>query len=119
MRLFFIAICAFAEGKAEVERLVSELGLPIQIRACDSLDDSARCFHETSHIFPNPEEREEAKQIALRYGLDIVKEMASEDMKPLGFGDSQAAVVFEDSCPNNTLPILWAKTDTWNPLFKR
>jgi hypothetical protein len=119
VRLFFIAICAFAEGKAEVERLVSELGLPIQIHVCDSLDDSARCFHETSHIFPHPEEREAAKQIALRYGLDIVKEMASEDMKPLGFGDSQATVVFEDSCPNNTLPILWAKTPTWNPLFKR
>jgi len=37
----------------------------------------------------------------------------------LGYGNSQATVVFEQSCPDNTLPILWAKSRDWKPLFER
>jgi hypothetical protein len=117
-RVFFIAVCGFEEGRAAAERAITELGLSIEVRLCDPLPTSARCFSDTSSTFPDPEQRERAKQIAYRYGLNIVKEMVS-DVDPLGYGGCQATLVFEDSCPNNTLPILWAETSTWDALFKR
>jgi hypothetical protein len=39
--------------------------------------------------------------------------------EPLGTGGQQALVVFEHNCPNNTLPLLWKKTDAWTPVFER
>jgi hypothetical protein len=48
-----------------------------------------------------------------RYGVNALSE------QPLGFGHCEAAVVFESSCPNNTLPILWAASRDWTPLFPR
>ncbi len=116
--VFFIAVCGFEEGRAAAERAITELGLSIEVRLCDPLPMSAHCFSDTSLTFPDPEQRERAKQIAYRYGLNIVKDMVS-DVDPLGYGGCQATLVFEDSCPNNTLPILWAETGTWDALFKR
>src|SRR5579875_1814968 len=116
--IFFIAVCGFEEGRAAVEHTIAELGLSIEVRLCDPLPPSAHCFGDNSSTFPDPEQRERAKQIAYRYGLNIVKDMLS-GVDPLGYGNCQATVVFEDSCPNNTLPILWAETSTWDALFKR
>ncbi len=113
LRLFFIALCGFEEGRSKIEGVLEELALDVNVRICDPLDDKARCFSDTSRIFPNPLDREIAKKIVYEKGLLLVRKA------PLGFGECEATIVFEDSCPNNTLPILWAESKDWTPLFKR
>ena len=113
LRMFFVAICGFQSAKANVENAIAELGLPVIVRLCDPLDETEMCFSEVSRIFPDIEQRGKAKAIAYQHGIGLVKDA------PLGYGDCQAPIVFENSCPNNTLPILWAETKGWFPLFKR
>lgn len=110
--LFLLFISGFVSAKTRVEDCLSELGLQVQIHICDPLDDSARIFGELSTTFSNPAERNRAREICYEYGARLVKSY------PLGYGDCQAAIVFEDTCPNNTLPILWSEKD-WVPLFPR
>lgn len=62
------------------------------------------CFKKAEKLFPN-----------WKY----------QDLKPLGYKNSQALVCFEHTTPNNTLPILWYEgvipgTDKqWNAIFPR
>lgn len=113
LNLFYIAVAGFQQGQKMIEEYVSELQLPLKIHVCDSLDESDKCFSKSSRYFPDEQERLQAQEIAQEFGRQLVRENS------LGFGDCQSAVVFTDNCPNNNLPILWAETSTWRPLFKR
>lgn len=113
IRVFFVAICGFQVALSRVERAHSGGPLDLRLHVCDLLDESARCFGERSIAFADAAERERAKDLAFQIGLRLVK------TAPLGYGDSEALVVFENSCPNNTLPVLWAEAKDWLPLFKR
>ena len=113
LRLFFVVVCAFEKAQMKLDGVVEELNLPLQVHICDSLDESARCFSDRSSIFPEPALRERARQIAYLHGARL------ENHAPLGYGDCQATLVFESNCPNNSLPILWAESKDWRPLFKR
>jgi hypothetical protein len=58
-------------------------------------------------------DRENARSVVQRIGKRL------EQRTPLGYGDLQAAVVFDWACPNNTLPILRKRGTDWVPLFER
>jgi hypothetical protein len=113
LRIFFITISGFEQGKQKIAELLEEMGLNIRIRVCELLGEEDKCFNNSSKIFHDSLEREIAKNIAYKYGSTIVPD------HPLGFGDCQATIAFEDSCPNNTLPIFWSDSNNWIPLFKR
>ena len=70
---------------------------------------------DLEHLPPDAAKRAEATVIARAYGTELVKN------DPLGHGNCQALVVFEMTCPNNSLPILWAspRGTRWRPLFPR
>jgi len=110
---YFIAICGFNSAINSIEKKLSQLNLPVVLHVCDPLDDSARCFSDTSYTFTDPAQREKTKDIASSYGIRLQKR------DPLGFGNCQATVVFEDSCPNNSLPIPWDRSSQWMPMFER
>jgi hypothetical protein len=112
-KVFFIGITGFQTAQTRVEETIESLGLRISMHLCDPLSESAKLFHETSQVFPEQYHRDKARDIALNYGIKLEKDA------PLGYGECQAAVVFENSCPNNCLPILWAEERDWRPLFKR
>jgi hypothetical protein len=38
---------------------------------------------------------------------------------PYGFGGTGALVALYSNCPDNTLPLIHSRSDTWNPLFSR
>ncbi|MFA5145366.1 MAG: ATP-binding protein [Candidatus Omnitrophota bacterium] len=113
LQMFYVAIAGFQVAKVNLENELSKLNFSVKVHVCDPLDDSAKCFIDKSQIFPNQLEREKAKELCSRLGTKLLKEA------PLGYGDCQATVVFEESCPNNCLPILWEEGSDWDPLFKR
>lgn len=113
IRVVFVAICGFAKAKETIEKAAQESGFSLEVHICDTLDDSTKCFSPDAGIFSNDTERLSAKKIASEHGVLLVKNA------PLGYGDCEAAIVFENSCPNNCLPILWAESGAWIPLFRR
>jgi hypothetical protein len=89
------------------------MGIKVRVHAADVLTDADRCFHPTSRFFSSEEDRVAAEAVALRAGQELDKK------QPMGYGNAQAAIVFEGRCPNNSLPILWAERGGWKPLFPR
>jgi hypothetical protein len=106
-------VSGFERAKEKIQEALQHFGLSANIHICDPLSDSDRAFSEQSGVFPLEAERDKAKSIAHGYGIKL------EPKQPLGHADCQAAVVFDCSCPNNTLPIIWAEAKDWVPLFKR
>jgi len=113
LQIFFIVICGFQEGQSKIEKCLCELGLPVKVHICDPLSEDAKVFSEKSTIFVSPNEREEARQVVYEFGAQLVNDV------PLGYGDTQTIIVFEHNCPNNSLPILWAESKNFRPLFRR
>jgi hypothetical protein len=113
VKIFLLAICGLEDGIAEIERRIAKLPLQIEVHVCDHLDDKDRIFSKRTRFFPDVIQRNEA--------LALCKEIGStlENKQPLGYGDSQLAVIFEDTAPNNSLPILWKKKQRWVALFPR
>ena len=73
LRVFFVAICGFQASQAKIENVLTECSLPISVHICDPLDKSAKCFGDSSKIFPDAVERERARNIAYQHGIQLVK----------------------------------------------
>jgi hypothetical protein len=108
----FVAISGFEKGARALERVASDAGMGLEVRLCDPLGPSDKCF-EGESVYPDPVDRAEAKAIAYEYGRKLVPK------DPLGYRDGQALVVFDGSIPNNCPPILWHSGGDWTPLFRR
>ncbi len=113
IRVILIALVGFGSARTSVERFIKSNDLDARVCFCEELGDEDRAFHETSRAFPDRREREHARQIAEAKGVNL------EKWQPLGFRGDQALIVFSQSCPNNTLPILWSRNKDWSPLFPR
>ena len=116
VQVFISAICGLHIGIEKLQSAIEKVSFETEVFVSDYLTESDQCFSEESEIFSSPQDRENAKGIALEIGKQIEKKT------PLGFQDSQLLVVFYDNCPNNTLPILWKEPTSkieWTPLFKR
>ena len=113
IKVVFVAIAGFGAAERRLEEAVADLDMRVAVHICEPLGDSDRLFSEDSAAFANDAERLEARGIAESYGR------ALERKNPLGYGDAQAAIVFEESCPNGSLPILWGKSNDFRPLFPR
>ena len=79
----------------------------------EPLTERDKCFSEASKIFTNPDKRREAKDLCESIGNQLLSS------NPLGYGNCQATVIFPETCPNNCLPILWAKKNSFVPIFER
>ena len=113
VRIVVIALVGFDQARDVIEKFFDQNGLDADVYFCDELGHEDRIFSEGSTVFREPNERELAKQAAEAKGVIL------ERRHPLGYHDSQASVVFFQSCPNNTLPILWCENAGWFPLFAR
>jgi hypothetical protein len=106
-------ITGFEEAKHKINKYVKGAGVPIKLILLDPLNGSDKCFDDSSLIFPKQIDRQKAKHICIQIGVRLEKK------HPLGYSDCQSRVVFPNTCPNNSLPILWKETADWKPLFKR
>ena len=113
IRIVVVVVAGFAEARARIERFIKQRRLEADVHFCDEFGPEHKAFPEESRLFHDPSERGRAKQIAETKGV------ALEPKQPLGYKDTQSLVVFYDSCPNNTLPILWSQNSGWSPLFPR
>ncbi|NMR26462.1 hypothetical protein HH219_13120 [Pseudoalteromonas sp. NEC-BIFX-2020_015] len=81
------------------------------------LDNTFKCFSESSRYFkgsPNsPISKEFTEQFCRKYGTQLFGADA------LGYKDGQLLLGFSHNTPDNSLPIIWGKSHTWNPIFKR
>jgi hypothetical protein len=110
--VFAVAV-AFQEGERRVDEWITSNAVPVEIAVGETLVDSDRCFHENAGAFETTDDR----LVARRLFEELARRVGSRE--PLGTGDLEALVVFEHNCPNNTLPLLWKKSDEWTPLFER
>lgn len=90
--------------------------IDIELRICDPLLNNYAAFEENNNIWEDLNELEEAKALCVQIGAQVHKR------NPLGYGKKAMLVVFPNTCPNNSLPILHAgqnKKEGWQPLFPR
>jgi len=113
LRWFYVTVCGFEEGIRAVEDTAAKSAFPLEICVCDILGSADKAFAEESTLFVTTEDRIHAHDLCYRIGQDIYPDGI------LGYKDVQALVVFDDSCPNDTLPILWQSKKGWLPLFPR
>lgn len=59
------------------------------------------------------------KILAKKHGDNIPVFGFPPFVAPFGFDKSESLVAYFHCTPNNTLPIIWAKTKDWEPLFPR
>jgi hypothetical protein len=111
--LVIVALLGFDRGRTTVEESARLTDVDLRLHLCRILTTEDQAFSAESRFFPDATEREEARTIAAEVGARLVTR------NPLGWNDTQAAVVFEYNIPNNSLPILWAEGQDWHPLFPR
>ncbi len=94
-----------------------------QVEALSELDESYRCFSNTSRYFGEHHlDREYAKKMSEKYGK-LIYSLTN----PLGNGNGQLLIGFHHNVPDNTFPIIWTDghaEDTfssipWHPIFLR
>ncbi len=54
-----------------------------------------------------------------QYHLIVERNFDSRVSNPLGFGDLGCMIAYDHGIPDNSLQLLWDKSDSWNPLFER
>ena len=112
--IFIGIITGFQKAKEEVEDKLIKMGVNnIKIIICEPLNERDICFSESSKIFTNPDKRRDARDLCENIGITLVNK------HPLGYGNCQSTIIFPETCPNNCLPILWAKNENFTPLFER
>jgi hypothetical protein len=89
-----------------------QLNTRMEVLIAETFTDRDKVFSPYGNVFSQAE-LERAKQIFLRYGKRLWPN------HPLGYEDGQALVVFHDSVPNNTLPVIWSNKHGWQPIFGR
>lgn len=101
--VYLATVAAFQMGSSEIKKKTR-----MQLLAHRTLSYRQSLFHDTCQHFTTPE-----KQRILHYC-----ELASKK-HPRGFGDCGLAVVLYHQCPNNSLAVLHASSQRWDPLFPR
>jgi hypothetical protein len=113
IKIYYLAVTGF---QSAVEQISSEF-TSIKILLSDPLLDSDRAFSEENSYF-SAQERVECQRMCEEIGRELVG-----DNFKLGYGNSQALVIFRHTVPNNTLSVLWAsgtfRSKEWVPLFPR
>lgn len=113
--LVYAGIVGYEKG---IEFLEDQVGEDLNVVCAHRLTESDKAFSPDAGLFGSVDDRLRAREIAHRIGSVLEKK------HPLGWEDSEALVVFYDSVPNNTLPILCKdgplyRGQPWRALFPR
>ncbi|MFZ0932432.1 MAG: hypothetical protein WAN11_27790 [Syntrophobacteraceae bacterium] len=80
-------------------------------------------LEEEAFVFKAPQLHEDNLTVLIRSLVQRLYYLLQDTMNqlngPFGFGDTGGLIVMYSNCPDNTLPIIHAKSDAWKPLFPR
>lgn len=114
-RLVIGVIAGYRDALQKVLSHTTPYGDRVKVVPHRVFDDRDKCFSDDSQVFPDAGARLELKELC--------KEVASKFFRGLrgknrfGYGGVGSLVVFSDTVPNNSLPILWYDNSDWIPLF--
>jgi hypothetical protein len=117
-KLPIIVVVLFAAATGEQllrEAIVGQMGSNVDLRVCENIEARLKAFGE-SGTWASESEAERAYSLIRTLGGRIYKK------RPLGYGDLGLLLVFPQTVPNNSLPILHSSAkgpDRWDPLFPR
>lgn len=101
--VYLATVAAYQMGSSEIKKKTR-----MQLLAHRTLSNRQSLFHSTCHHFSDHE-----KQRILHYCA------IASPKYPRGFGDCGLAVVLYHQCPNNSIAVLHATSNKWDPLFPR
>jgi hypothetical protein len=112
--VLIISLIGTEEGEKKVRTTLDKYGVKHDLYLCEILSSSSYAFPTEGHGFWETEEQmHKAKTLCLQLGTKLYK-------YPLGFKNQGLLLVLPETCPNNSLPILFrAKVGVWTPLFPR
>jgi len=102
-KCYLAVAVAYESGIRKIHQATPIAVLPWQIFSDQDKVLSAECTKF------NTNEKQLIRNYCVRTGCPFVT----------GYGDTQALVVFEHNCPNDSLPILWFESTHWRGLFSR
>lgn len=114
--LLVVALTATARGEQKVRETLEKLSIESELRVLQPIDKSWLAFEKGSKLWQSADEFGRAKELCQRIGQRVQKSA------PLGYADQGALLVFPDTVPNNTLPLLHSSAsgqEPWGALFPR
>jgi len=102
------------------------------------LDESYKCFSDSSRVFTNKDDEidiDKIQEFCGEYGKELMYSLINEaqpdytneectqvaEHSKFGYSDGQLLLGFHHNTPDNTLPIFWYNKNSipWTPIFKR
>jgi hypothetical protein len=114
-RLWIGIIVGFEGALRASLSAIAEYAARVTITPYKLLTEEDKCFSDKSRIFASPITRDKVKEFCLHAAKTHYPGL-SRNLR-LGFNDTAALIVFHDTVPNNSLPIVWHNEGTWFPLF--
>ncbi len=113
----YLMLLGTVKGINKIRILVDDYGRKLldEVEAEMELNDSYKCFSNSSRYFDNKEEKTNTMEMCLKYGKKLVK----KESHALGYGNCQLLLSLQHNTPNNTLPIFWFDNKDWKPIFRR
>ncbi|MFV3290868.1 ATP-binding protein [Pseudomonas sp. X4] len=114
--LIAIALISTEEGERKVNSALSKLSIKSELHICEIIPSSGFAFLDEEISFWNDiSEMHRAKALCRNLGSKLYK-------NPLGFKGQGLLLVLPETCPNNSLPILYRtkkEEPSWTALFPR
>ncbi|MBN1461338.1 MAG: sigma 54-interacting transcriptional regulator [Armatimonadetes bacterium] len=116
LQLRIVVLAGFRMGIRKIRETVKAFRDQVRICVPILFDEADRCFSSCSRIIPEPDSRKRFEGFCLETARRHFKGLRAADY--LGWQGTGGLVVFPDTVPNNTLPILWYdNSPSWRPLF--